>query len=82
MLRRTNYRKIRKTDWANFDDESTIDSEGFKGGTRGAPIMPRDAVSRTANVERTGWHKWVNIRLNTIYHQSQPAKKIVKNLSR
>ena len=31
--------------------ESTIDSEGFKGGTRGAPIMPRDAVSRTANVE-------------------------------
>ena len=29
--------------------ESTIVSEGFKGGTRGAPIMPRDAVSRTAN---------------------------------
>ena len=29
-------------------------AEGFKGGTRGAPIMPRDAVSRTANVERTG----------------------------
>ena len=27
--------------------ESPIDSEGFKGGTRGAPIMPRDAVSRT-----------------------------------
>ena len=26
--------------------QSTIDSEGFKGGT---PIMPRDAVSRTAN---------------------------------
>ena len=22
--------------------------------------MPRDAVSRTANVERTGQHKWVN----------------------
>ena len=39
--------------------ESTIVSEGFKGGTRGAPIMPRDAVSRTANVERTGRHKWV-----------------------
>ena len=38
--------------------ESTIDSEGFKGGTRGAPIMPRDAVSRTANVERNGRHKW------------------------
>ena len=39
--------------------QSTIDSEGFKGGTRGAPIMLRDAVSRTANVERTGQHKWV-----------------------
>ena len=25
--------------------------------------MPRDAVSRTANVERTGRHKWVNIGL-------------------
>ena len=24
--------------------------EGVKGGTPGAPIMPRDAVSRTANV--------------------------------
>ena len=23
--------------------------------------MPRDAVSRTANVERNGGHKWVNI---------------------
>ena len=34
-------------------NESTIDSEGFKGGTRGSPIMPRDAVSRTANVEST-----------------------------
>ena len=40
--------------------QSTIDSEGFKGGTRGAPIMPRDAVSRTANVERNGGQKWVN----------------------
>ena len=34
--------------------ESTIDSEGFKGGTRGAPIMPRDAVSRTAHVGTVG----------------------------
>ena len=25
--------------------------------------MPRDAVSRTANVERTGRHKWVNYHL-------------------
>ena len=39
--------------------QSTIDSEGFKGGTRGSPIMPRDTVSRTANVERTVRHKWV-----------------------
>ena len=23
--------------------------------------MPRDAASRTANVERTGRHKWVNV---------------------
>ena len=38
---------------------STIVSEGFKGGTRGASIMPRDAVSRAANVERNGGHKWV-----------------------
>ena len=42
--------------------ESTIVSEGFKGGTRGAPIMPRDAVSRTAHVERNGGHKWVKIK--------------------
>ena len=26
------------------------------GGTSGAPIMPRDAVSRTANVEHTARH--------------------------
>ena len=30
--------------------QSTIDSEGFKGGTHGSPIMPRDQVSRTAHV--------------------------------
>ena len=29
------------------------------GGTRGSPIMPKDAVSRTANVECNGGHKWV-----------------------
>ena len=30
--------------------------------------MPRDAVSRTANVERTGRHKWVNVqnRIRTV----------------
>ena len=36
--------------WRELLPESTIVSEGFKGGTRGAPIMPRDAVSRTAHV--------------------------------
>jgi len=38
---------------------STIVSEGFKGGTQSAPIIPRDTVSRTANVERNGRHEWV-----------------------
>ena len=47
------------------------------GGTSGAPlkplrvdsapIMPRDAVSRTANVERNGGHKWVNVSDSDIY---------------
>ena len=43
--------------------ESTIDSEGSKGGTRGAPIMPRDAVSRTAN------EKLVTIVANRHYYR-------------
>ena len=30
--------------------------------------MPKDAVSRTANVERKGGHKWVN--LTAFYDQS------------
>ena len=38
---------------------------GIKGGTRGSPIMPRDAVSRTANVERTGRHKWVKLDMSS-----------------
>ena len=29
------------------------------GGVADAPIIPRDAISRTANVERNGGHKWV-----------------------
>ena len=29
--------------------------------------MPRDAVSRTANVERTGQHKWVNSQYSEYY---------------
>ena len=29
------------------------------GGTTGSPLIPRDAVSRTANVKRTVRHKWV-----------------------
>ena len=34
--------------------------------------MPRDAVSRTANVERTGRHKWVNQQnqLKTVHIES------------
>ena len=48
--------------------ESTIDSEGFKGGTRGSPIMPRDAVSRTANVERNGGQKWIAYDIQRIKH--------------
>ena len=35
---------------------------GLRGAPEVAPIMPRDAVSRTANVERTGRHKWVKSR--------------------
>ena len=35
--------------------------------------MPRDAVSRTANVERNGGHKWVNKRL-----QSDSSVHVVK----
>ena len=67
--------------------ENTIVSEGFKGGTRGAPIMPRDAVSRTANVERNGGNKWVLVfrchtekknfplQSNTTRHSTCPAEK-------
>ena len=60
--------------YTKINPESTIDSEGFKGGTRGAPIMPRDAVSRTANVERTGQHKWV------INHKCRTHKGSVCNV--
>ena len=37
---------------------STIVSEGFKGGTRGAPIMPRD-VSLSDSKCWNGGHEWV-----------------------
>ena len=40
--------------------------------------MPRDAVSRTANVERNGGHKWVKIKFkencNPNYLRSMPIK--------
>ena len=37
--------------------------------------MPRDAVSRTANVERTGRHKWVNMELiKRLVRISPPAR--------
>ena len=60
--RSSNYEANRRS---GNSTQSTIDSEGFKGGTRGAPIMPRDAVSRTTNVgtwlrKRNGGKKWVN----------------------
>ena len=59
---------------------STIVSEGFKGGTRGALILPRDAVSRTANVERTNRHKWVNGNIIVWnYFQKVQSKYIRKN---
>ena len=45
------------------------------GGTRGSPIMPRDAVSRTANVERTGWHKWVK---NGLMYKTRFMYKSIK----
>ena len=38
--------------------EGTIVSEGFKGGTRGAPIMPRD-VSLSDSKCWNGGHEWV-----------------------
>ena len=37
---------------------------------RGALIMSRDAVSRTANVERNGGHKWVNVNSTNNYLRS------------
>ena len=43
------------------------------GGTRGSPIMPRDAVSRTANVERTGRHKWVKKPYALAHRKKRPS---------
>merc|ERR1719154_918580 len=34
--------------------ESTIVSEGFNGGTRGAPIMPRDVSLSDSKCRNTG----------------------------
>ena len=48
----------------NWISESTIVSGGFKGGTRGAPIIPRDAVSRTANVGTVGMNGLIFALLN------------------
>jgi len=52
------------------DNQSTIDSEGFKGGTRGAPIMPRDTVSRTAHHGTVGKNIMFNHHgtIKKIYH--------------
>ena len=38
---------------------------------------PRDAVSWTANIERTGRHKWVNIRKNSL--SSREPNNLVTN---
>ena len=35
-------------------------------GLRGAPIMPRDAVSRTANVGENGVQKWVKKKISLV----------------
>ena len=40
--------------------------------------MPRDAVSRTANVERTGRHKWVNTLRLTLPRQTNRANKYIE----
>ena len=46
--------------------------------------MPRDAVSRTANVERTGRHKWVNFlhALATIWVSMSKYRYFVKDDTR
>ena len=44
------YSSLHNHHYLQKHNESTIVSEGFEGGTRGAPIMPRDEVSRTAHV--------------------------------
>ena len=51
--------------------ENTIVSEGFKGGTRGAPIMPRD-VSLSDSKCCNGGQKWVKNWYN-FFHQVRPA---------
>ena len=44
-------------------DDSALRALSSQRGLRGAPEVPplcrEDAVSRTANVERNGGHKWV-----------------------
>ena len=42
--------------------QSTIVSEGFKGGTRGSPIMPRD-LSLSDSKCRNGGQKWVKYKI-------------------
>ena len=55
---------------------------GFKGGTRGSPIMPRDAVSRTANVGTVGTNG-LTLKITRIYfmeQRSQPYPLLHLNL--
>ena len=44
--------------------QSTIVSEGFKGGTRGSPIMPRD-VSLSDSKCWNGGHEWVEEKIQS-----------------
>ena len=46
---------------------------GSRGAPYGSPIMPRDAVSRTANVERNGGHKWV--KFNTLKYLAMACSR-------
>ena len=44
--------------------------------------MPRDAVSRTANVERTAQHKWVNVQLDAATIDVNQSEIPLRNLKK
>ena len=51
----------RISDPMRYTGESTIVCEGFKVGTRGAPIMPRDASLSSDSKCWNGGHEWVEL---------------------